>query len=280
MKMEKARRVTETVRREMTAEALALAYHRSTHLGKRAVIDVIAATMDLIGDPLDKVWIEDVTGKRHTYRLEQAQSVLGDRADFRYLWAIPASERRNSKSRWLTAVTIDNVAVHGATLFFALPRGLAQEFAPHVALVRMLARAAAVPQYGFGYAREYGNPDYFALSYVNKTSIKALDRPSWVRSAALGDASAGNPAEHRDRYARRLIVDVFPMNVLSDAHLKQKVGGESLKEWILRTTGPESLIQVEPRCFAWFVPAARTAAISARLKASGMMVCERPEAVC
>ena len=281
MKIEKARHVTETVRRDMTAEALALAYHRSTHLGRRAVIDVVAATMNLIGDPLDKVWIEDATGKRHTYGLEQARSVLGDRADFRYLWAIPASERRNSKSRWLTAVTIDNVAVHGATLFFALPRGLAQEFVPHVALVRMLAHVDAVPQYGFGYAREYGNPDYFALGYVNKTGIKALDRPSWLRSAALGNTSAGNPAEHRDRYACRPIVDVFPVNVLSDAHLKQRVGDESLKEWILRITGPASLMQVEPRCFLWFVPASRTASISARLKASsGMTVCERPEAVC
>ena len=281
MRMEKARHISETVRREMTAEALALAYHRSIHLGRRAVIDMIAATMDLIGDPLDKVWIEDVTGKRQTYKLAEAREVLGDRTDFRYLWAIPASERRNSKSRWLTAVTIDNVAVYGATLFFALPRGLAQEFAPHVALVGMLAQANVVPQYGFGYAREYGNPDYFALSYVNKTSIKAIDRPSWVRSAALGsNTSAGNPATHRDRYARRLIVDVFPVNVLSDAHLQQKVGGESLKEWILRTTGPESLIQVEPRCFTWVVPASQTASVSARLKASGMMICERPEAVC
>ena len=206
MKKEKARHISEAARREMTAEALALAYHRSTHLGKSAVVDVIAATMDLIGDPLDKVWIEDVTGQRHTYKIEQARAVLGSRMDFRYLWAIPESERRNSKSRWLTAVTIDNVAANGATLFFALPRGSAQEFAPHVALVRMLAQADAVPQYGFGYAREYGNPDYFALSYVNKTGIKALDRPGWLRSATLGNTSAGNPAEH----TCRPIVDVFP----------------------------------------------------------------------
>lgn len=243
MKMEKARHITETARREMTAEALALAYHRSTHLGKRAVIDVIAATMESIGDPLDKIWMEDRTGKRHTYKLAEARAVLGNRIDFRCLWAIPESERRNSKSRWLTALTIDNVAADGATLFFALPRGLAQEFAPHVALVGMLAQAGIVPQYGFGYAREYGNP-----------------------------------AEPRDRYARRL-VDVFPVNVLSDAHLRQKVGGESLKEWILRTTGPKSLMQIEPRCFVWFVSASQTASISARLKASGTMRCERTEAV-
>lgn len=264
MKMEKARHISEIVRREMTAEALALAYPRSTALGKRAVIDVIAATMDSIGDPLHQVWIEDAAGKRHTYNLAQARAVLGERTDFRYLWAIPESERRNSKSRWLTALTIDNVGLDGATLFFGLPQVLGQEFAPHVALVRMLAQADVVPQYGFGYAREYGDPDYFAL-------------------AALGKTSAGNRAEPRDRYARRLIVDVFPVNVLSDAHLRQNVGGESLKEWILRTTGPKSLMQVEPRCFAWLVPASQTAALSARLKAPGKapgtMRCERTEAV-
>ena len=268
MKMEKARHISETARREMTAEVLALAYPRSTALGKRAVIDVIAATMDSLGDSLHQVWIEDATGKRHTYKLAQARAVLGERADFRYLWAIPESERRNSKSRWLTAVTIDNVAVDGATLFFGLPQVLRKEFAPHLALVRMLAQAGVVPQYGFGYEREYGDPDY-----------KAFDRPGWVRSAALGKVSAGHRAEPRDRYARTLIVDVFPVNVLSDAHLRQKVAGESLKEWILHTTGPKSLMQVEPRCFAWFVPASQTAALSARLKAPGTMRCERTEAV-
>jgi len=94
----------------MTAEALALAFDASTNLGKRAVIEAIAATMDSIGDPIERIWMEDANGRRHTFQVEQALAVLGDPANFRYLWALPASERRNSKSRWMTAATIDNIA--------------------------------------------------------------------------------------------------------------------------------------------------------------------------
>jgi hypothetical protein len=243
MKGEKARSVPESVRREMTAAALALAFDTSTNLGKRAVIDAIAATMDSIGDPLEKIWVEDATGKRRTYRIAQAPAALGDRPNFRYLWAIPQSERRNSKSRWLTAATIDNIAANGATLFFALPRDQAQEFGPHVTLLRLLAEADTLPQYGFGYAREYG--------YVNNGGMS--------------------------RHARQRILDIFPLNVLSDVHLQQRLGSDSFKEWILRHTGLESLLQISPRCFAWFVPAAQAASLAARLKAFGMTMRDHPE---
>ena len=171
MAIERARHIPESSRGEMIAEALALAYDASTPIGKRAVVNAIAATMNSIGDPLEKIWIEDTSGKRRTYELEQALALLGNRADFRYLWAIPRSERRNSKSRWLTTAAIDNIAVNGATLFFALPRGLTKEFEPHVTLLKLLAEADAVPQYGFGFAREYGSPDYFAVGYVYKSGV-------------------------------------------------------------------------------------------------------------
>src|SRR5258708_4804131 len=180
MKIVRARCISENSRDEMTAEALALAFDASTNLGKRAVIDAIAATMDSIGDPIERIWMEDANGRRHTFRVEQALAVLGDPANFRYLWALPASERRNSKSRWMTAATIDNIAVDSATLFFALPRGTAQEFVPHVTLLELLGQADIVPQYGFGYSREYGSPDYFAVDYAYKSGKRAIDQADWI----------------------------------------------------------------------------------------------------
>ena len=269
MNRENARSIPESARRLMIAEALALAYDTTTQLGDRAVIEAIAATMESFGDPLDKVWIEDVTGKRHTYKMEQALTVKGNLPNFRHLWAIPASERRNSKARWLTVVTIDNSAVSGATLFFALPRDLAEEFGPHVTLLKLLAQADIVPQYGFGYAREYGSPDYFALGYVSRSGIRAVEEPGRVRPSA--DKRPGG-------YGRQPIVDVFPLNVLSEGHLRQRLVGESFKEWIFRHTGPQSLLQFGPRCFAWLVPAARTVDLSASLKAVGITLRGHTEA--
>lgn len=273
MTIERARCIPETSRVEMTAEALALAYDASTNLSKRAVIDAIATTMDAIGDPLERIWIEDASGKRRTYKAEAALAVFGSQANFRYVWAMPASERRNSKSRWLTAATIDNIAANSATLFFALPRGLADEFAPHVILLRLLAQAEIVPRYGFGYALEYGlGPDYLPVGYAYKRGVRTRDPADWVRLAASSNERTGKPTTEYPagrRPARGPVLDVFPMNVLSDIHLQQKVGGASFKEWIVQNTGPESLTQIGPRCFAWFVPASRTASISAQLNGSG-----------
>jgi hypothetical protein len=279
MKIERARYIPEISRDDMTAEALALAFDASTNLGKRAVIDAIAATLNSIGDPIERIWIEDANGSRHTYKAERALAVLDDPANFRYLWAIPESERRNSKSRWLTAAAIDNIAVNSATVFFALPQGSAKEFAPHVTLLELLAQADIVPQYGFGYSRGYGSPDSFAVDYVYKSGIRAIDQADRVRRSALNNDRAGNPAEHPDRYrnGRGLILDVFPMNVLSDIHLQQKLADASFKEWIHQNTGLESLMQIGPRCFAWFVPASRTASVSAQLRKSGLTIDRSPE---
>ena len=254
----------------MIAEALALAYDAKTPIGKRAVVNAIAATMNSIGDPLEKIWIEDTSGKRRTYELEQALALLGNQADFRYLWAIPRSERRNSKSKWLTTAAIDNIAVNSATLFFALPKGLTKEFGPHVTLLKLLAEADAVPQYGFGFAREYGSPDYFAVGYVYKSGVREMDQVDSVRKR--------DSAQHSGRRldVRRPILDVFQMNVLSDIHLQQKLGDASFKEWILQHTGPESLTQIGPRCFAWFVPASRTAPVSAQLQRFGLTIASDP----
>jgi hypothetical protein len=277
MAIERARQIPESSRGEMIAEALALAYDASTPIGKRAVINAIAATMNSIGDPLEKIWIEDTSGKRRTYELEQALALLGHQTDFRYLWAIPRSERRNSKSRWLTAAAIDNIAVNGATLFFALPRGLTKEFGPHVTLLKLLAEADAVPQYGFGFAREYGSPDCFAVGYVYKSGVREMDQVDGVRLVCSNDRKR-DPAQHpgRHREVRRPIVDVFPMNVLSDIHLQQKLGDESFKDWIVQNTGPQSLTQIGPRCFAWFVPASRTAPVAAQLQRFGLTIASGP----
>ena len=279
MTIEQARCISECERNEMIAEALALAYDASTPIDKRAVINAIAATMHSIGDPLERIWIEDTNGRRLTYKLEQALALLGNRADFRYLWAIPRSERRNSKSRYLTTVAIDNIAASGATLFFALPRGLTTEFGPHLTLLKLLAKAGSIPQYGFGFAREYGSPDHFTVGYVHKSGVREMDQVDSVRLPPPKNDRRRNPAQNPGPYrdGLRPILDVFPLNVLSDLHLQQKLGDASFKEWILRNTGPESLLQIGPRCFAWFVPASRTAPVSAQLQKFGLTIPSGPQ---
>jgi hypothetical protein len=261
---ERARTIATFARHEMTA--MALLYDASIKLGKRAVIDAIVATLDSLGDPLDKIWIEDASAGRRTCTVDEARAVLDGQAGFRYLWALPMSERRNKRSNWLSAVMVDNLAVNSSMLFFALPRGLSREFGPHVALLESLMEAAATPQYGWAYTCQYDNPDYFAFDYAYNTRVKLIEQPKWQRQLLSNHERASNPDQpDRRRRAGGLILDVFPMNILSDLHLRQKIGDSSLKEWILLNTGSDSLTQISPGCFIWRVPAAQTAAVATQL---------------
>jgi hypothetical protein len=150
-------------------------------------------------------------------------------------------------------------------------RRLSREFGPHVALLESLMEAAATPQYGWAYTCQYDNPDYFAFDYAYNTRVKLIEQPKWQRQLLSNHERASNPDQpDRRRRAGGLILDVFPMNILSDLHLRQKIGDSSLKEWILLNTGSDSLTQISPGCFIWRVPAAQTAAVATQLEQLGL----------
>jgi hypothetical protein len=275
MGIPKARLVSESERNEMTAEALALAFEPGASLDKRVIVEAMAATLESLGNPLARVWIEGASGKRYTYDSERALAYVSGGAEVRNIWAIPESERGNSKARWLTAATLSNLETTSTILFFGLPQGLAKEFAPHLTLLKRLVQSAVVPRYGFGYVREYGlGPDYYSVGYAYRSGAAEIDQNDWTRLTAWSNDIVGDPTHRPDRYrhARGLILDVFPMNVLSDTHLRQQVDGLTLREWILANTGPESLLEIGPTCSCWFVPPARRVEISARLDEFGLII--------
>ena len=136
----------------MTAEALVLVYDASVNLGRPAVIDAIASVLNSLGDPLEKLWIEDANAGRRTFDIAEMTHAAAEPVDFRYLWAIPRSERRNSKSRWLTTALIDNVAPDSRILFFARPQGPTPGFDIHRTLLTSLVQAGFTPRYGYAYA--------------------------------------------------------------------------------------------------------------------------------
>ena len=259
MNIDRARRTSTAARNAMTAEALVLVYEGGANLGRRAVIDAIASVLNSIDDPLEKLWIEDTSARRRTYEVTEKRSLPGDQVALRYLWAIPRSERRNKKSRWLTTAMIDNVAVDSCILFFALPRSAAPEFMAHRILLELLVRAEITPRYGYGSLCQYDKPGYFAFDYAYNNRVPAVAHAEWARACALSNDRAP-------------ILDVFPLNVLSDVHLRQKVGQTSLKDWILQTTGPESLMQIGPGCSLWSVSNLRISYVSAQLKALGLTI--------
>jgi hypothetical protein len=243
-----------------------LVYERSANLGRRVVIDAIGSALSSIDDPLEKLWIEDASARRRTYDVTDKRPFPGDQADFRYLWAIPRSERRNSKSRWLTAAMIDNVAVDSSILFFAIPRGAAPEFMTHRILLELLVRAGISPRYGYGSACQYDKPAYFAFDYAYNNRVPTVAHAEWARACAPSPRPGGQP------HVLTPILDVFPLNVLTDIHLRQKTGQASFKDWIVQTTGSNSLTQIGPGCSAWSVPSSQIASVAAKLKLLGLTI--------
>ena len=59
------------------------------------------------------------------------------------------------------------------------------------------------------------------------------------RVIAWSTELTGNPEKFpkRHRHTKGMILDVFPLNVLSDVHLSQQVNGIELRQWILQSTG-------------------------------------------
>jgi hypothetical protein len=270
MNADRARRISIAAREAMSAEAMVLVYEASANLGRRAVIDALASVLQSVGDPLEKLWIEDASAGRHTYDSSEKLPLQGDQSRFRYLWAIPRSERRNSKSRWLTAAMIDNVAVDTSILFFALPRGAAMEFTTHRMLLELLVREGMIPRYGYGSVCQYDKPGHFAFDYAYNNRVPSVAHADWARACALS-------GDRGDTRVRAPILDVFPLNVVSDVHLRQKIGQSSFKDWIVQTTGLNSLKQIGPGCSVWSVPALRIPQVATQLRALGLTIDRKPQ---
>lgn len=234
MPIQRAKDVPEGERNEMVAESLALVFDPATNLGAPEVIQSLTRTLSAMGDPLHKIWLERTDGKKGTYAIEDAIPLLAHKQDFRFYHAIPKSEVGNSKSKWLTAAIAFNESPNRK----GLPESHGkQRFAPHSNLLRdLVLHAGVAPRYGFGFYRQFGlGPEYFVVGHGFGGISEQVD---WIRIREWGHEISGDRDKHpnRHRYERGLILDVFPMNVLTDAHLRQKVGDISFHDWTPRAT--------------------------------------------
>jgi len=268
--------VRESVRGEMIADCLVLAFGANVDLGVEGVLDAITEVLTYAADPLVKISIEDSKGKKRTYAVDEAKLILRERHGFRFFRAIPRSEVGNLAAAWLTAVLAYCYSQNAKTLFLGVPKLHESEtLRSHVKLVEALVARAIVPQYGFGFEREYGlGPEYFASGVVFNATSKEVKQTDWSRITAWGDERAGSPEAHprRHRYTRGMILDVFPMNVLTDIHLRQLVFEVSLMDWIVQRTGRQSLVEISEKCYLWNVQIEDCAPISTVLRDAGLII--------
>jgi len=75
------------------------------------------------------------------------------------------------------------------------------------------------------------------------------------------------------RYHLGQLRDIYPMNLLSEAHLKETVFGKSLKEWIGSSSEHGELKPLTDILWEWWVPPNKISAVRDELLPSGLIIC-------
>lgn len=128
------------------------------------------------------------------------------------------------------------------------------------------------PTYGIGFEREkqYG-PDYYArgmshglkLAYENPEHGREKERIyKWL------DAYRGG-----EGYQTGDLRDIYPFNVLSQAHLDRVINWHRFHDWIQATPGRGQLKQISETLWTWWIESEKIPAVREALAPSGMILC-------
>jgi hypothetical protein len=123
-------------------------------------------------------------------------------------------------------------------------------------------------RYGLGYFRSFDlGPDIYAAGMVtgigySKEEMAEADRiGAWFR-----ERMAQN--RHLSGYLR----DVYPLNVISDKHLSQRVGGVRLADWIGRSSARGTLRQLPGGATLWRIDEANVEGVRNTLAPTGLLI--------
>lgn len=122
--------------------------------------------------------------------------------------------------------------------------------------------------YGIGYSLPFSaGPTCYATGMVvdcdyTAASIAQADRVgSWFRER-LGI----------NRHLQGLLRDVYPLNVLSEKHLSQRVESATLREWVNRSSERGTLQELPGGATLWTVEPAHEAAVRQTLIQAGLLI--------
>ncbi len=120
------------------------------------------------------------------------------------------------------------------------------------------------PTYGFSSVFDGST---IALMYQGGGSTTGMSSEETRRASEV--------RHNRKQHLAGLLHDVYELNVISPAHLQNKVGKSTLAEWI-EEGDRGSLVCINPKLFAWSVPAAIRQPIRERLHRAGLLTTNFP----
>ena len=129
------------------------------------------------------------------------------------------------------------------------------------------------PHYGIGFLREkkYG-PDYYALGYSHGLKM-AYQNPEHGKESERIYCWRTKYHRPSGTYQTGDLRDVYPFNVLCQAHLDRDVNGQRFEEWVKASPERGQLKQVTDSLWTWWVEADHIPAVREALAPSGMILC-------
>lgn len=127
-------------------------------------------------------------------------------------------------------------------------------------------------KYGICYQRPYnmGPADYAGgvISTSGRIELSKQDRKkisTWSHEYTFDDGS----------YRTGLLRDVYPFNILIDTHLNEKVGTQTLKEWIDLDPTHGTLDKLTDTHWLWSIDPVHIPAAQEALQEAGLLLCYR-----
>ena len=123
------------------------------------------------------------------------------------------------------------------------------------------------PAYGYGYQREfrYGPSFYpFGMTGGNTASIEEKNQIAKWQIEYTGSHGS---------YQAGMLRDIYPINFLSKPHLIQKIGTQTLQDWIESTPEHGSLNNLNNHLWSWWVPEDQIVVVREDLRSTGLLIC-------
>ncbi len=128
------------------------------------------------------------------------------------------------------------------------------------------------PAYGIGFVRERGRgPSLYGVGIGYGRELPEFGPVA----EELEEISRWGHTGKRERvYARGILRDVYPYNLLSTCHLERDVGGGTLRAWIAGDAGRGQLDTWSDELAMWTVGPERVAAVRQALTGAGILYAE------
>jgi hypothetical protein len=123
-------------------------------------------------------------------------------------------------------------------------------------------------KYGYAYQRKFSpGPLFYPYGVLGGNDIipdkEEDDITRWGLTYKYPDSG----------YHLGLLRDIYPYNFISQAHFDEKVGDQTLREWIDKDPARGTLTQLSDTLWSWQVDAEQTESVRAALAPTGIIIC-------